>query len=189
MKKNKIFALGLIVTFVAFISLSLVSSTWAKYTSSVSGTSTATVAKWSFDGVDLSTNTIDFNLFATILDTNGKEETDVKAGLIAPGTKGNASFTFKNTGEVNAKAIVKLELTNTSNIPLTFTLGEETLFADGNSYQAEITLDMNDTTGTTWELNWAWAFSGNDSTDTTLGTATTAPQVSVKLIVEFVQVD
>lgn len=189
MKKNKIFALGLIVTFVAFISLSLVSSTWAKYTSSVSGTSTATVAKWSFDGVDLSKDTINFNLFNTILDTNNVAETDVKEGLIAPGTKGSASFTFKNTGEVNAKAIVTLELTNTSNIPLTFTLGEETLFASGNSYQKEITLNMNDATGTTWALNWAWAFTGNDTTDTTLGTATTAPQVSVKLTVEFVQVD
>lgn len=189
MKKNKIFALGLIVTFVAFISLSLVSSTWAKYTSSLSGTSTTTVAKWSFDSVDLSTDTINFNLFDTILDTNDESETDVKEGLIAPGTKGSASFTFKNTGEVNAKAIVKLELTNTSNIPLTFILGEKTLFADGNSYQEEITLNMNDTTGTTWALNWAWAFNGNDTTDTALGTATTAPQVSVKLTVEFVQVD
>lgn len=189
MKKNKIFALGLIVTFVAFISLSLVSSTWAKYTSSVSGTSTATVAKWSFDGVDLSTNTIDFNLFNTILDTNDEAETDVKAGLIAPGTKGSARFTFKNTGEVNAKAIVKLELTNTSNIPLTFTLGEETLFADGNSYQKEIPLSMKNDTGTTWALNWAWAFGGDDTTDTQLGTAETAPEILVKLTVEFVQVD
>ena len=197
MKKNKIFVLGLIVTFVAFISLSLVSSTWAKYTSSVSSTSTATVAKWSFDSVDLSAKTIEFNLFNTILDTddqtegeNGKE-TDVAPGRIAPGTKGSASFTFKNTGEVNAVAIVTLKLINDNGIPLAFTLGGETLFKTENSYTDTIKLNM-DTDGATWELNWEWVFSkdkANDTADTTLGTLTTAPEVLVELSVEFVQVD
>lgn len=189
MKKNKIFALGLIVTFVALISLSLVSSTWAKYTSTVEGSSTAKVAKWSFDGVDLKTTTINFDLFKTILDTDGTDEEDVKENLIAPGTQGSASFTFKNTGEVNAKAVVKLELTNDSSIPLTFSLGETPFTFTEGKYETEIDLPMESTSGTTLAFNWAWAFDGNDTTDTNLGTAETTPEVTVKLTVEFVQVD
>lgn len=46
MKKNKLFLLGLFVVFAAVLSLSLVSNTLAKYTSSDSGSDTARVAKW-----------------------------------------------------------------------------------------------------------------------------------------------
>ena len=46
MKKNKLFLLGLFVVFAAVLSLSLVSNTLAKYTTSESGSDTARVAKW-----------------------------------------------------------------------------------------------------------------------------------------------
>ena len=46
MKKNKLFLLGLFVVFAAVLSLSLVSNTLAKYTTSDSGSDTARVAKW-----------------------------------------------------------------------------------------------------------------------------------------------
>lgn len=46
MKRNKLFLLGLFVVFAAVLSLSLVSSTFAKYTSTNSDSDTARVAKW-----------------------------------------------------------------------------------------------------------------------------------------------
>ena len=46
MKRNKLFILGICTVMVALVSLSLVSGTWAKYTSTVSGSSAARVAKW-----------------------------------------------------------------------------------------------------------------------------------------------
>ena len=41
MKKNKIFTLGLVITFVFVVSLTLVSGTFAKYTSTVTGNDSA----------------------------------------------------------------------------------------------------------------------------------------------------
>lgn len=46
MKKNKLFLLGLFVVFAAVLSLSLVSNTLAKYTSTKQGSDSARVAKW-----------------------------------------------------------------------------------------------------------------------------------------------
>ena len=69
MKKNKFFMLGIITVFVAILSLTFVSSTFARYTSQVSGTDSARVAiwKWSFtedvQGTQSSLATID--LFKT----------------------------------------------------------------------------------------------------------------------------
>ena len=48
MKKNKIFTLGLAIAFVFVLSLTLVSGTFAKYTSTVTGKDSAAVAKWAF---------------------------------------------------------------------------------------------------------------------------------------------
>lgn len=198
MKKNKIFVLGLIVTFVAFISLSLVSSTWAKYTSSVSGTSTAKVAKWSFTGLNLSEeNEIVFDLFDTILDTDDKAEADVKEGLIAPGTKGNAEFSFQNTGEVTADAIITLELQGSTDIPLIFSFGNdetgyETLTFAQNKSTTDIKIRLNiGGAAIQKNLKWEWKYydeeNDNDKKDTELGE--TAPEILVKLTVKFVQVD
>ena len=116
MRKNRLFILGIFTVMVALVSLSLVSGTWAKYTSTVSGKDTARVAKW-----DVKVNTVKgastkqtvtFDLFSTtaILDTkDGLAETDVTnnpdddKNVIAPGTKGKVTFTLRNDSEVSAE--------------------------------------------------------------------------------------
>lgn len=198
MKKNKLFVLGLVAVFVAILSLTLVSGTWAKYTSTVTGSDTARVAKWSFDGVDLAdaNKKVTVNLFNTIKDSDGNTEEDVKTAgknentIIAPGTKGTGTFTLKNTGEVNAKATVTFTVTNANNIPVQFTDkdGEKLTATDGTYTLGEVTLSMNDETGQTLTLNWEWPFNGNDTTDTTLGVAGTA-EITVEVTVVFTQVD
>ena len=135
MKKNKVLLLGIITVFVAIFSLTLVSGTWAKYTSEVSGTSTATVAKWAWKvdstkvvGDGTTATSFNVNLFKTIKEEDTTtEETDVKNGLIAPGTGGQLSFTVENASEVSGKVVLKFEESeNLSNIPLEYSV-------DGNA--------------------------------------------------------
>lgn len=198
MKRNKIFVFGLVAAFVAILSLTLVSSTWAKYTSTVTGSDSARVAKWafSFDGkndADL-TKTITLDLFDTVLDSDGATESDVKTGtdetIIAPGTKGTGTFSLKNTGEVNAKAIVTFTVTNEGNIPVKFTnaAGIE-LVANGDVYTlGEVELQMDATAAQDLTLNWEWPFDGTDATDTSLGIKGT-DTIEVTVTVVFTQVD
>ena len=102
MKKNRILIAGVITAFVALITLSLVSGTWAKYTSKVQGSDTARVAKWSFNynGAALNSETITIDLFK-----DNYDGTVVAANkVVAPGTKGKTKFEIKNMAEVKAKA-------------------------------------------------------------------------------------
>lgn len=212
MRKNKLFILGLIATFVAILSLTLVSNTWAKYTSNVTGSATARVAKWSFEYGDstdstsavnlTTTKTITINLFDTILDSDSTSESDVATdeskAIIAPGTKGTGTFVLKNTGEVNAKAMISFKVTNSNNIPVVFTNSNgTTLIADSQGVYtlSEVTLRMSGYDQTqSVTLNWEWPFESASDTDssntadTTLGIAGEA-ELTVEVTILFEQVD
>lgn len=203
MKKNKVLLLGIITVFVAIFSLTLVSGTWAKYTSTVSGADTAKVAKWAWkvNDADLTlgttTGTVQFNLFDTVLDTatgnDGKPDTDVKPGtetpIIAPGTKGSFELKVTNASEVNGTLKVKLEQSGAT-VPLKFS-------TNGTAYVslAELNTSLESTAvgfGTTETITiyWMWAFEdaeGTDATDTTLGIA--GEEVTVNATLTFTQVD
>lgn len=198
MKKNKIFTLGLAIAFVFVLSLTLVSGTFAKYTSTVTGKDSAAVAKWAFQygnnegaltDIDLvSTKEISFNLFDTILDTNGDTETDVAANKIAPGTKGSFQFVVKNTSEVNATFDLTLKVIG-AQVPFEYTIQVD----EGSASEASTTvpslttqtIDMN--TSVTVTITWEWPFDGNDTADTTLGLAASTVEVNATIV--FVQVD
>ena len=107
MKKNnklgKFVAFVLLITIIAVI---LVASTYAKYTTSKDLEAVATVAKWSIKlgGKDITQNeTVIFDLFTTVKDTDGNDETDVSANRIAPGTQGSFDVELENASEVTAK--------------------------------------------------------------------------------------
>lgn len=199
MKKNKIFTLGLAIAFVFVLSLTLVSGTFAKYTSTVTGKDSAAVAKWAFQygnnegaltDIDLvSTKEISFNLFDTILDTlDGGAETDVVANKIAPGTKGSFQFVVKNTSEVNATFDLTLKVTG-AQVPFEYTIQVD----EGSASEASTTvpslttqtIDRN--TSVTVTITWEWPFDGNDTADTTLGLAASTVEVNATIV--FVQVD
>lgn len=205
MKRNKIFVLGLVAAFVAILSLTLVSGTWAKYTSTVTGSSSAKVAKWAFsyDGTENAATqfeNVDFELFKTINDTkDGSVETDVLEGRIAPGTMGKFSFVLTNLGEVTANATVEFTLTNEGNIPLKFYKSDGTELKADDKGKYTITADNLDylgktggTNSRTLEVTWKWVFEDNttatDNNDTALGLAGTAT-VTVNATIAFVQVD
>lgn len=209
MRKNRIMRLASAMLVFTIVTTCAISGTFAKYTSTASGSDTATVAKWSFEaiGEDIAVTggktDLKFKLFDTVKDTAGADESDVKAGKIAPGTSGSFAIKVKNTSEVTAQYTIKLEETNGSDIPLQYSL-------DGQTWSDSIaelsTTDLTDKTlamesgEATHTVYWRWVYEGTtsgahasqtDATDTTLGIAaqTTAPTVTIEATITATQVD
>ena len=169
MKNNKTVKFMALVLFVTILAIILVSGTYAKYTTSATGSDTATVAKWSIklgneDIAKSTEKTFTIDLFSTITNTDGSEEKNVKktdGSLIAPGTMGSFTLlSLKNESEVNAKYSVTYTLSNESGVPLEFT---------------------------TNTVYWRWAFTkdtARDTSDTTLGTTTPTVTLTAKIDVE-----
>lgn len=215
MRRNKLFILGLFFAFVAVLSLTLVSGTWAKYTSNVtSASSTARVAKWSWEiDSESASEGFAFDLFKTadnVLDTaNGIKEEDVKgegdAVVIAPGTKGKIDLVIANKSEVTGKVVAEFTVTKpaTLNLTYTFSVGSINLTPTATdngsgSTTYKVTLDeetlganlaaLNGTATLTFAWEWPFEVSGNDGIDTELGKLGTNT-VTVKAKLTFIQVD
>ena len=213
MKKNRLFMLGIVTVFVAILSLTLVSSTFAKYTSTVTGEDSAKVAKWAWtytgthtggaDEIDLSSaKTVDFDIFKVVYDLDNNdlvnksaEETDIERteGIeVAPGTGGFYTFSVTNASEVTAKATFTFAALANSTLPIEFST---TNLADSwTDDLAEINAQIDEqtlavgATSTEVTLYWRWAFNGDDDIDTNHGIADSATY-GVKLTVVFEQVN
>ena len=211
MRKNKLMVIALGLVAAVALTSSVVSRTYAKYQSSVTGSSTATVAKWvvkagtsGSEALITSGSAVTFNLFSTINDTNGgAAETDVASGKIAPGTTGSFTLSIKNESEVTAEYGITYTVTNTSNIPIEYSVDNGTTWTTtlaNVTASAATKLDMTGANATkTVTVMWRWAFEGSGSsnftssqttaTDTTLGTAATAPTITVQAQLTVTQVD
>jgi len=195
---KKITVLGGLLMAVVMTAYS-VSGTYAKYTSTFTGSDSARVAKWAFkigDITDTSAEnagtTFTFDLFKTINDTkDGNKETDVKDGqanlaegatgenIIAPGTQGSFTVALQNLSEVTAKYSLELTETNAGNVPIEYSIdnGATWIIAtevDGVRTIAftgitDETLIMNAGADTTKTIQWRWAFEGKDSENYTTG--------------------
>lgn len=185
---KKITVLGGLLMAVVMTAYS-VSGTYAKYTSTFTGSDSARVAKWAFkigDIADTSAEdagtTFTFDLFKTINDTDGTAETDVAAKngtdqIIAPGTQGSFSMKLQNLSEVTAMYGVKYDVTNTANIPVQFCTVTDTVDCTNDAdWKATIDEVVADKTNTKLEMNsgaeaevsikWRWAFErGADDTE------------------------
>ena len=176
-----------------------VGGTFAKYTSSATGTDSTTVAKWDIrvNGSEIATsNRFTFDLFQTITDSDlSSAETDIApadGSIIAPGTSGKFSIAIQNLSQVNAKYTIDYTVTNTSNIPVEFS-------TDGSNWTTDINqLDKTDVqiglgTDTTVTVQWRWRFeaanvTAGDILDTGLGNNGTAT-LAVSANVTATQVD
>ena len=109
MKKNWIYKLGFLVIMLTLITTSLVSGTYAKYTTEYTATETVTVAKWvaDFEYNDTAiSDDFEFNLLAT-------EDTGVLFGgigvdstsYIAPGTSGSFKVDYATNGTQVARDV------------------------------------------------------------------------------------
>ena len=174
-----------------------VSGTYAKYTRALSGSDTATVAKFSVEASNLNKEqNATISLFDTVkeADLSAKEE-NVATGKIAPGTGGEFTTTLTNKSEVDVKAVVTLkETSNTSNVPIEYSL-DKTTWKKASELTKEVNLDYDGkTNGKTSEevtIYWRWASDGTDrdTADTALGEATTAPTVETQVTSTFTQID
>lgn len=203
MEKNKTMKMISITLLIVMIALILVSGTYAKYTSSATGSDSARVAKWAFNvgGTDIASNTFKFDLFKTIKDSDGNEENDVVSAngdkVIAPGTSGSFDISLENKSEVSAKYGVKFTVSNAKNIPIQFS-------TDGNTWTDSLTNIAADDTKTklapngtkTITVQWKWAYEDTnedtkettDAKDLALGTAGTAT-ITVSAEVTATQAD
>ena len=195
MKRNKLFILGICTVMVALVSLSLVSGTWAKYTSTVSGEDSARVAKWAFSTVDLAAEEVTFDLFNTTTYSDANVDVDGNGSevVIAPGTTGSFSFSVQNNSEVNAVYSAIFE-SNEAGVPLVFSTDGTNWFGTLEELNvSNAAFNMGATA--TVNVHWKWAFEGGeasgwtDANDTALGTANPLAQPTVKVTLVFTQVD
>ena len=95
--------LGAVALILTLISMSFAGGTLAKYTADVTGTATATVAKFAFDlnGATEQSASRTINLSDLFKNTYGAgSEVSAAAAVVAPGTSGSAKITLSNKGEV-----------------------------------------------------------------------------------------
>lgn len=175
MNKNKkrniilVFALLMVVT----VTSSLVSGTYAKYTSELNdATGTAQVAKWAF----AEDNKLD-NLKFTLADTVDKST--LAENKIAPGTSGSFDIKLVNTTSdvaVSFEIAVKTIENTPTNLKLYADSAHTTEFKTGSPIKG--TLAAKDATGVTATIYWVWDY---EQTDVTTGdTADTADGEAAK---------
>lgn len=207
-KNNGLTKLTVFVLLLTIVAISLVSGTYAKYTSTAAGSDTATVAKWAFNVTDetgavniagTTEKELTFDIFSTLTGETNVAKTD--GSLIAPGTTGSFSFELENVSEVNAQYKVEYSIPtdgNVSNVPVEFSTDNATWSSDINSVaQAFTAIDMGETLETT-PIYWRWAFTDDtsedataarDAADTALGVMETLPKVTVNAKITVEQVD
>lgn len=211
MKKNKLFIIGLVTVFVALLSLTLVSSTFAKYTTTGNGTATARVAKWGFTEVTMN---LENDLFKTVYVTDESENVKSTTNVIAPGTEGSASFgfTYDATGKANAPEVAYNFTINAIGACADTIKNNTSIkwYLDETEYKFDELLNAikalsGDPTGTKkynagelptlangtfmHTVKWVWKFEGNDATDTSMGNAASLAEVTLEITVTATQID
>ncbi len=188
MKKNIAMRVASLILMCTIVTSCFVGSTFAKYTSSVSGTSTAVVAKWlvKVGTTDVSTadQEMTFNIFdkskiydlAAVADTSANAsgwtktvDADVKDGttnaIVAPGTWGEIEFAVSNESDVTvAYSVVVSALTTT--LPLEFSTNGTT-WVPASDISADLPYSLGSgslaigsstPTNATAKLYWRWTF-------------------------------
>ena len=201
----KTFALLLLIVMLALI---LIASTYAKYTTKLTGSSDTTIAKWAWtiNNNDVSEDDTEFtfDLFKTIKDTDGGTEADVTTQKIAPGTKGSFSIEVTNASDVNAE--YSLTLTETKATAVSSANIEYSIV--GTDEATDWTNDIGTFNFTNTRLAigasnevvlyWRWAFyddANQDKADTLVGFAAAGAtddadkSITIKADLNFTQVD
>lgn len=154
MKKNKMMRTASVLLVAALMTTSMISGTFAKYTTSKDATDTARVAKF---GVNIIANG---ETFATSYDAENDAKTVVSSeagkNVVAPGTKGEmAKMTLTGKPEVDVKVSYKGE----------FTLDDNWTVDD--VYYCPLVIKVNTTTltGTNYDTKDAFVKAVNDAID------------------------
>lgn len=172
MKKSIFGKIGAAAVVLTLVTGSLVGGTFAKYTSTATGTGTAQVAAWKI-AMKEGTNPIEGKEFVFNLENTDPTVTS-KQGTIAPGSKGEIKFTIDGTGsEVGYTYTVNADISGLGNVPIKFYSDvDRKTPIDFTSNKAEVangSVELDDVKiGQTASIYWAWD-STTDETDTSLG--------------------
>lgn len=176
MTKNRSMRIAVLVLALALITCCFVGTTFAKYTSSATGSDTVSVAKWAVSagksGAEVSITgadpTVAFDLFETILDTkDGSTEGDVVTGKIAPGTKGAFTVSVVNNSEVNVEYEMTFDFSAFEDLPIVFKVNDAAVAPATGSLDYVGGTTTSDTVEVTWE--WVFGDPANNTSDTEIG--------------------
>ena len=165
-KEKKVFLACIALLLLTVLTVYVISGTYARYSSQITGTSTARAAKWAWkiNNQDLTAGTteVDLNLFETILSTDDNAEQNVKKGsrenIIAPGTKGKFTIKVQNLSEVKASYKYTLSQTNSGRIPIEYSVDQRTWTSDITTLNATTAKELavgSEATDAT--IYWRWA--------------------------------
>ena len=200
MKKNKMMRIASILLVAVLLSTCAISGTFAKYTSTVTGSDSVTVAKWAIEVNDteiVKNGAPAFALFDTAAQYD-EDGNDVAAGKIAPGTQGSFNFKVENVSEVSVKYAITFTVTfptgidNTrfkfySNDTMTTEISAD---ATGKyTVVSDVEIEVNDTEADVVNVYWQWTFADTVD-DSDLGelaqngttTVTVAPTITVEQV-------
>ena len=190
--KKKIAMLAVLVMAVIASAYS-VSGTYAKYTTTSTGTDSAIVAKW---GINATTNV---DVFKASYSEGEPSYVDVVSGdstdVVAPGTKGSFNYQLSGTPEVNYTINVDLTGSEDNTGRIVWSLdGSEV----GNLTQLQTAINTlyngkvfaaGTASNNNHEIGWEWKFeeAEKDDDDTTLGNAEIPATVTLKVTVTATQ--
>lgn len=193
MKKSLLTRLGAGALILTLVSTVLLSGTLAKYTTNVSGTAKATVAKWSFKaGSTEGASTLAEYTFKDLEKTVG-----VVDGKIAPGTSGKIPVYIDLTDtEVATNLKIEAKVDDAAKLPaglkiykvikdgkggdaFTLTTNDQAVF-DTNIDVADITAAKGD-----YSIYWEWS---DDSSDTSIGEGANGSAATITVKVTGTQI-
>ena len=182
MKNKKSLLLIVVLLLLVGVTCGYVASTYAKYTSQVTGNNgSATVAKWAFR-TDNTTQTLSINFASTY------DPTTLESGKIAPGTSGSFNVALVNTNtETGVDWTIRLNsITNApTNLKFYRDAAHTVALIPGES---TITgqLAAKDSTGLSVPIYWVWEYetseaATNDPIDTEDGEAADTLSIGVDI--------
>lgn len=184
MKKSIFGKIGAAAVVLTLVTGSLVGGTFAKYTSTVSGTGTAQVAKWAIAmrEADKSLSN-DFNI--TLQNENSAAKT--QENVIAPGSSGQINLTIDGTDtQVSFTYSIKIDKSKLKNVPIKFYSdkigGTEVDFGEtteGVIVNADIDANAQNKVIEV-PIYWAWV-SSSDGDDTLLGITPVTGEIGVTM--------
>ena len=195
MKKNRTMRVAVLMLALTLLTCCFVGSTFAKYTSTTTGSDSVAVAQWKIEVNDTditaaTDNTPTFDLFgtATQFDEAGN---DVTAGKVAPGTKGDFNFKVENLADVSVKYTVSFTVTFPDGLDNTrfkfYKDSERTqeITATSGVYTVAnaVEVEVGDTEADTINVYWQWTFA-EDVVDNALSntTITVTPTIVVEQV-------
>ena len=203
MKKNKMMRLASILLVCVLLTTSVISGTFAKYTSTTNISDTARVAKWGWGDTKITLDLFDQKYAGTDGDTVQSRDDD---NVIAPGTSKSAPIVwtaaasfqpevdYKLTFAVNAKKL-SADLEAKLDWTLKFEDGAEQTFATFGALQQAVAGQevKGEAAAATPTVNvvigWVWAFDGDDTSDTELGNAAQLDSLEIEAVLTATQVD